>query len=56
MGGWTTSRPGRYTPEKHPATIVQEPGLAPGLVWNYAENLAPTDIRFTDHLVRSESL
>ena len=55
-GGWATSRPGRYTPEKHPVTIAQEPGIAPGLFWTYEENLAPTGIRFTDHPARSESL
>ena len=40
-GGWSTSRPGRFTLGKDPVRIVQEAGWAPGPVWTGAENLAP---------------
>ena len=40
-GGWSTSRPGRFTPRKDPVPIVQEVGLAAGPVWTGAENFAP---------------
>ena len=39
-GGWSTPRPGRFTPRKDPVPIVQEAGWAPGPVWTGAENLA----------------
>jgi len=39
--GWSTSRPGRFTPGKDPVPVVQEVGWAPGSVGTYAENLAP---------------
>jgi len=41
-GGWSAPRPGRFTPGKDPAPIVQEAGWAPGPVWTGAENLAPS--------------
>jgi len=41
VGGWSTPRPGRFTPEKDPVPIVQEAWWAPGPVWTGAENLAP---------------
>jgi hypothetical protein len=44
-GGWSTPRPGRFTPGKDPVLIVQEVGWAPGLVRKDAGNLAPTGIR-----------
>jgi hypothetical protein len=40
-GGWSTPRPGRFTPWKDPVPIVQEAGWAPGSVWTCAKNLAP---------------
>ena len=40
-GGWSSPRPGRFTPGKDPVPIVYEAGWAPGLVWTGAENLAP---------------
>jgi hypothetical protein len=40
-GGWSTPRPGRFTPGKDPVPIVQAAGWAPGPVWTGAENLAP---------------
>jgi hypothetical protein len=55
-GGWSTSRPGRFTPEKDPVPIVQEAGWASGPVWTNAENLSPTGIRSPDRPARSESL
>ena len=39
--GWSTPRPGSFTPRKDPVPIVQEAGWAPGPVWTGAENLAP---------------
>ena len=39
-GGWSTSRPGRFTPGKDPVPIVKEAGWAPGPVYMGAENLA----------------
>jgi hypothetical protein len=39
-GGWSTARPGRFTPGNDPVPIVQEAGWAPGPVWTGAENLA----------------
>ena len=40
-GGWSTPRPGSFTPGKDPLPIVQEAGWAPGPVWKGAENLTP---------------
>jgi hypothetical protein len=55
-GGWSTPRPGRFTPGKDPVPIVQEAGWAPGPVWTGEENLARTGIRSPDCPARSESL
>ena len=55
-GGWSTQRPGRFTPGNDPVPIVQEAGQAPGPVWTGAENLAPTGIRSPDRPAGSESL
>ena len=55
-GGWSTPRPGRFTPGKDPVPIVQEAGWAPEPVRRCAENLASTGIRSPDRPVRSESL
>ena len=52
-GGWSTPRPGRFTPGKDPVPIVQQAGWAPG---TGAENLAPAGIRSPDRPARSESL
>ena len=41
VGGWSTPRPGCFTPRKDPVPIVQEAGWAPGPVWTGAQNLAP---------------
>ena len=40
-GGWSTPRPGRFTPRKDPVPTVQEAGWAAGPVWKGAGNLAP---------------
>jgi len=49
-GGWSTPRPGRFTPGKDTVPIVQEAGWAPGQVRTTAENLAPpTGIRSPNH-------
>ena len=55
-GGWSTPRPGRFTPGKNPVPIVQEAGWAPGPVWMGAENLTSTGIQSLDHPAHSESL
>jgi hypothetical protein len=39
-GGWSTPRPGHFTPGKDPVPIVREAGWALGPVWTVAENLA----------------
>jgi hypothetical protein len=56
-GGWSTPRPGRFTPaERDAVPTVQEAGCAPGPVWTGAENLASTGIRSPERPARSESL
>ena len=55
-GGWSTSRPGRFTTGNDPVPIVQVTGWVPGPVWTDAENLVPTGIRSPVNLERSESL
>ena len=45
-----------YPRERDPVPIIQEAGRAPGAVWMYAENLAPTVIRSPDRQTRSEPL
>ena len=56
VGGWSTPRPGRFTPGKDPIPTVHEAGWAPGPVWTGAEDLAHTGIRSPDRPARSESL
>jgi hypothetical protein len=56
VSGWSTPRPGHFTPGKDPVLIVQEAGLAPEKVWTGVENLAVTEIRSPDRPARSESL
>ena len=41
-GGWSTPRPGRFTPGKNPVPIYVGGWLEPGPVWKGAENLAPS--------------
>jgi hypothetical protein len=54
--GWSTPRPGRFTPGEDPVIIVHEAGWAPEPVWTGAENLALTGFRSPDRPARSESL
>jgi len=50
-GGWSTSCPGRFTPEKDPVPIVYK-----AEAWTGAENLAPTEMRSLERSARSDSL
>jgi len=43
VGGWSTSRPGRFTSKKVPVSITKEAEWAPGPVWTVAEYLAPPE-------------
>jgi len=54
--GWSTPRPGRFTPGKDPVPIVQAAGWDPGQVWTGAENLDPSGIRSPDRSARNKSL
>ena len=40
--GWSTPRPGHFTPRKDPVPIVWEAGWGGRPVWTGAENLTPT--------------
>ena len=53
--GWSTPRPGRFTPWKDPVPVVQEARWAPGPAWTGAESLAVTGIRSPGRPARSES-
>ena len=55
-GGWSTPRPGRFTPRKDPVPNVYETAWVAGPVWTGVENLAPIGIRSPDPPARSESL
>jgi hypothetical protein len=55
-GGWSTPRPGRFTPGKDTVPIVKGDWWAPRPFWTGAENLAPTGIRSPERPTRSESL
>ena len=55
-GGWSTARPGRFTPGKEPVPIVQEAGWSPEAVWTGVENLSRTGIRSPDRPARKQSL
>jgi hypothetical protein len=55
-GGWSTSRPGRFTPGNDPVPIVQEAAWVIVPVWRGAENLAPTGIRSPYRPARSEKV
>ena len=57
--GWSTSRPGRFTPEKDPVCIVQEAGWASRAGLDGCGKISPpalNGIRYTDRPARSESL
>ena len=53
-GGWSTTRPGRFTQGKDPVPVVREAGWAPRPVWTGAANLAITGICSPDRPARSE--
>jgi hypothetical protein len=55
-GGWSTPRPGRFTPANYPVPVVYEAGWATWPVWTGAENFTPNGIRSPDRPDRSESL
>jgi hypothetical protein len=51
-GGWSTPRPGRFTPGKDPVPLVQDAERTPESVWTGVENLAfetQTDQSFASH-------
>jgi hypothetical protein len=56
VGGWSATRPVRFTPGKDPVPIVLEAEWAPGPVWTGAGNLALTGIPSPDRPARSESV
>ena len=41
LGGWSTSRPGRFAQGKVPVPTVYESVWDPGPIWTGAENFAP---------------
>ena len=54
-GGWSTPRPGRFTPMKDPVPIVQEAGWAPRAgVDGCGKSHSPTGIRSPELPARSE--
>jgi hypothetical protein len=55
-GGWSASRPSRFTPGKDPVPIAHEAGWVPGSLWTCAKNFAPTEIRSPDRPACSQSL
>jgi hypothetical protein len=56
-GGWSTPRPGRFTPQKEPRyPLYRRLGGHQGCSGWVQKNLAPTGIRFPDRPSRSESL
>jgi hypothetical protein len=38
-GGWSSPRPGRFTPGNYSVPIVQEAGWAPGPVWTLLQQI-----------------
>ena len=54
--GLSTSRPGRFTPEKDTVPIVQEAGRAPAPLWTSAENIAYTGIRSPDRHLKETKI
>ena len=56
-GGWSMSRPGRFTPGKYPVPIVQEAGWASGSDLNgsgksHLRTVQPVASRYTDYATR----
>ena len=61
-GRWSTSRPGRFTPQKDPVSIVQEAGWAPGSVQKISplpgfdpRTVQPVASRYTDGAIPAHS-
>jgi hypothetical protein len=54
--GWLAPCPGRFTPGKDLAPIVQRAGWDQRPVWTCAKNLTPTGIHAPDRPARSQSL
>jgi hypothetical protein len=48
VGGWSTPRPGRFTPNKFRYSLHRKLGRLPWPIWTGAENLASTRTRFPD--------
>jgi hypothetical protein len=42
-GGWSTPRPGRFTPGKDPVSFVREAGWVPGPVETVRKNTSPPE-------------
>ena len=40
--GWSSPRPGRFTPGEDPLLIVMEVDWVSGTIWTGAENMTPT--------------
>jgi hypothetical protein len=55
-GAWLAPHPGRFTPRKYLAPIVQEAGWASGPFWTARRNLALIGFRSPDSSARRESL
>jgi hypothetical protein len=55
-GGWSTPRPGRFTPGKKPVPVLYEAGWAPGSVCPGAENLTQNGVPSPTRPARSKSL
>ena len=55
-GGWSTPRPGRFTPGKKPDTHCIGGWLGPKSSLDGTENLTLTGIRYPDRPARSGSL
>ena len=53
-GGWSATRPGRFTHGKDPVPVVQDARWAPGPIWTGTANLATTGICSPDRPARSE--
>ena len=51
-GGWSTSRPGRFTPGKDPVPIILQAGWSPGPGWPADENFTVSgfDPRTVQHV------
>jgi hypothetical protein len=52
-GGWSTPRPGGFTPGNYTVPKIQEAGWVPGPAWAGMENLAPSRIRTPDRPARN---